>query len=91
LAISGFERYAKTTRRATFLAEMEQVVPWRRLCLTGDQFVAITASAWVSPSGYDESTGGGCRRTSVGCKYWIEIPLFAHKYSGGANATLAEK
>ena len=32
LAASGFERYAKTTRRATFLAEMEQVVPWRRLC-----------------------------------------------------------
>ena len=32
LATAGFERYAKTTRRATFLAEMEQVVPWRRLC-----------------------------------------------------------
>src|SRR5206468_3444976 len=28
LAAVGFERYAKTTRRATFLAEMEQVVPW---------------------------------------------------------------
>ena len=25
LAAAGFERYAKTTRRATFLAEMEQV------------------------------------------------------------------
>ena len=32
LATAGFERYAKTTRRSTFLAEMEQVVPWRRLC-----------------------------------------------------------
>ena len=31
-ATAGFERYAKTTRRATFLGEMEQVVPWRRLC-----------------------------------------------------------
>src|SRR5260370_42066965 len=24
----GFERYAKTTRRGAFLAEMERVVPW---------------------------------------------------------------
>jgi len=30
-AAAGFERYAKTTRRAAFLAEMEQVVPWREL------------------------------------------------------------
>jgi IS5 family transposase len=29
---SGFERYAKTTRRAAFLAEMERVVPWSALC-----------------------------------------------------------
>ena len=27
LAAVGFERYAKTTRRAGFLAEMERVVP----------------------------------------------------------------
>jgi len=32
LATAGFERYAKPTRRATFLAEMEQVVPWPTLC-----------------------------------------------------------
>src|ERR1700761_2273126 len=32
LATVGFERYAKTTRRAAFLAEMEQVVPWAALC-----------------------------------------------------------
>jgi IS5 family transposase len=32
LAAVGFERYAKTTRRALFLAEMEQVVPWPALC-----------------------------------------------------------
>src|SRR5450631_2032788 len=29
---SGFERYAKKTRRALFLEEMEQVVPWAQLC-----------------------------------------------------------
>jgi transposase, IS5 family len=32
LATAGFERYAKTTRRAAFLAEMARVVPWRELC-----------------------------------------------------------
>jgi transposase, IS5 family len=31
-ASSGFERYAKPTRRAAFLAEMDRVVPWRDLC-----------------------------------------------------------
>jgi IS5 family transposase len=28
---TGFERYAKPTRRAAFLAEMDRVVPWREL------------------------------------------------------------
>lgn len=31
-AASGFERYAKKTRRAQFLEEMDQVIPWDRLC-----------------------------------------------------------
>jgi transposase, IS5 family len=29
---TGFERYAKTTRRAAFLIEMDRVVPWAELC-----------------------------------------------------------
>jgi IS5 family transposase len=29
---SGFDRYAKTTKREIFLAEMDQVVPWPLLC-----------------------------------------------------------
>ena len=33
LATAGFDRYAKTTRRARFLAEMEQVVPWGEVCV----------------------------------------------------------
>src|SRR5499433_2090815 len=33
LATVGFERYAKPTRRAAFLAEMEGVVPWAALCM----------------------------------------------------------
>ena len=32
LARGGFDRYGKTTRRAAFLAEMDQVVPWAELC-----------------------------------------------------------
>ena len=30
--MTGFEQYAKKTRRAVFLEEMEQVVPWGKLC-----------------------------------------------------------
>ncbi len=32
LAATGFEKHSKATRRAQFLAEMERVVPWARLC-----------------------------------------------------------
>jgi hypothetical protein len=38
LAVVGFERYAKTTRRAAFLAEMERVVPWSALCALIEPF-----------------------------------------------------
>jgi IS5 family transposase len=40
LATVGFERYAKTTRRAAFLAEMERVVPWSALCALIEPFYA---------------------------------------------------
>ncbi len=30
--MTGFERYTKKTKRAAFLEEMNQVVPWRELC-----------------------------------------------------------
>ena len=30
--MNGFERYSKKTRRALFLEELEQVVPWGKLC-----------------------------------------------------------
>src|SRR3954453_3751838 len=38
LAAVGFERYAKTTRRAAFLGEMERVVPWSGLCALIEPF-----------------------------------------------------
>jgi IS5 family transposase len=38
LASGGFERYAKTTRRAAFLAEMDRVLPWAELCALIEPF-----------------------------------------------------
>jgi len=38
LAAVGCERYAKPTRRAAFLAEMERVVPWPALCVLIEPF-----------------------------------------------------
>jgi IS5 family transposase len=32
LARGGFDRYAKTTKRAAFLADMDRVIPWADLC-----------------------------------------------------------
>ena len=29
---TGFEKYSKTTRRETFLTEMDRIVPWGELC-----------------------------------------------------------
>src|ERR1700694_4370850 len=44
LSATGFERYAKTTRRATFLAEMERVVPWPALWGVSDPFYPKAAN-----------------------------------------------
>lgn len=38
LATAGFDKHSKLTRRAAFLAEMEQVVPWRELCAVVEPF-----------------------------------------------------
>jgi IS5 family transposase len=38
LSASGFDRYAKKTRRAAFLAEMDRVVPWAELCALIEPF-----------------------------------------------------
>jgi transposase, IS5 family len=44
LATAGFEKHAKLTRRAAFLAEMEQVVPWRELCGVVEPFYPKTGN-----------------------------------------------
>jgi IS5 family transposase len=38
LATVNFEKHHKQTRRAAFLAEMDQVVPWRELCAVIEPF-----------------------------------------------------
>ena len=38
LAMAGFDRYGKATRRAAFLVEMDRVVPWRELCALIEPF-----------------------------------------------------
>jgi hypothetical protein len=46
LAAVGLERYAQTTRRAGFLAEMERVVPWPALCALIEPFYPKPGICW---------------------------------------------
>ena len=46
LAAVRFERYAKTTRRVAFLAEMERVVPWSGLWAVVEPFYPMSAPIW---------------------------------------------
>jgi transposase, IS5 family len=55
--MNGFERYTKKTRRTAFLEEMEQVVPWRKLC------------ALIEP--YYPKAGGG--RPPIGVERMLRI------------------
>jgi IS5 family transposase len=38
LAVSGFQRYGKTTRRAQFLEQMDRAVPWSEIAATIEPF-----------------------------------------------------
>jgi len=57
LAMSGFERYGKKTRRALFLEEMEQVVPWGKLCCLIEQWFNLSDPA-VEEALYDSGVMG---------------------------------
>jgi hypothetical protein len=37
--MTGFEHYTRKTRRAIFLEEMEQVVPWHELCALVERII----------------------------------------------------
>lgn len=49
LADSGFEQFRKTTRRERFLAEMEQVIPWHRLCKVIRPYYSVPEGAGHPP------------------------------------------
>ena len=66
LAASGFEKYAKTTRREKFLDEMNRVVPWSRLC------------ALIEPH-YPKVTGPG--RPPIGLERMLRIHFLQHWFN----------
>ena len=47
--LSGFERYAKTTRRAQFLADMQVIVPWTDLVAVVEPFYPKISEAGGRP------------------------------------------
>jgi hypothetical protein len=49
LANVSFDKHSKQTRRPRFLAEMDQVVPWRELCALIEPFYPSSA-AWITRS-----------------------------------------
>src|SRR5215469_2925375 len=64
--MTGFERYTKKTKRALFLEEMEQVVPWGELC------------ALIEP--YYPKAGNGrppVRMERMLRIYFVQVPPFA--------------
>ena len=46
---TGFERYAKTTRRAQFLADMQVIVPWENLVAVVEPFYPKVSEAGGRP------------------------------------------
>ena len=70
LSASGFDRYAKTTRRAAFLAEMERVVPWAQFC------------AVIEPH-YPKAGNG---RPPVGLERMLRMYLLANWFNLGDEA-----
>jgi len=53
LAEEGFERFRKPTRRDQFLAEMEQIIPWRDLCKVIKPFYPKPKGAGRPPIGLE--------------------------------------
>src|SRR5215510_5477494 len=64
-SISGFDKYTKTTRRAAFLAQMDQVVPWAALC-------ALIEPVYAKP-------GNG--RPPVGLQRMLRIYFLQHWFN----------
>ncbi len=65
-ATAGFERYRKTTRRERFLAEMEEIIPWKELCKVIEPF-------------YPKPRGAG--RRPVGVERMLRIHFLQHWFN----------
>lgn len=70
-ATTGYERFGKRTRRETFLAEMDKVVPWADLC------------AQIAPV-YPKAGGG---RPPVGLERMLRIYFLQHWFNLSDPAT----
>ena len=66
LADASFERYRKPTRRERFLAEMDQVIPWRELCGAIEPF-------------YPKMEGAG--RPAIGLERMLRIHFLQHWFN----------
>lgn len=66
LADEGFERFRKPTRRDQFLAEMEEVIPWRELCKVIEPF-------------YPKARGAG--RPPIGLERMLRIHFLQHWFN----------
>src|ERR1700709_1514650 len=64
-ASASFDKHSKQTRRAKFLAEMDQVVPWRELC------------ALVAP--FYPKAGNG--RPPIGLERMLRLHFLQHWYN----------
>lgn len=53
LAAAEFEKYRKTTRKETFLAEMDNVIPWKELCEVIEPFYPNPIGAGRRPVGIE--------------------------------------
>src|SRR5437016_8202504 len=70
--MTGFERYTKKTRRALFLEQMEQVVPWGKLCALiephypkpGDGRQCLRCGHVAGPAAWRRNAGVGRRSVS---------------------------
>jgi len=66
LADEGFERFRKPTRREQFLDEMDNVIPWSRLCEVIEPF-------------YSKPKGAG--RPPIGIERMLRIHFLQHWFS----------
>ena len=76
LAAAGFERYAKTTRRAVFLAEMKRVVPWPALCGLIEPFYPKAGNG-RPPVGVERMLGQTACWMITGGKRWRRYDISA--------------